>query len=152
MNSGASSSWQFWALLSAVFAALTAIFAKVGVENVNSDLATLIRTLVVVYILTLIVYGTGQFQKPAGISGRTYLFLMLSGLGTGASWLCYFRALKLGNAAQVAPIDKLSMVLVAVIGVAFLGERLLPVNWIGAVLVACGAFLVGVLDSKNACV
>jgi bacterial/archaeal transporter family protein len=151
MNSGASSSWQFWALLSAVFAALTAIFAKVGVENVNSDLATLIRTLVVVCILTLIVYGTGQFQNPAGISGRTYLFLMLSGLGTGASWLCYFRALKLGNAAQVAPIDKLSMVLVAVIGVAFLGERLLPVNWIGAVLVACGAFLVGVLDSKNAC-
>ena len=142
MNSGVASSWQFWALLSAVFAALTAIFAKVGVENVNSDLATLIRTLVVVCILTLIVYGTGQFQNPADISGRTYLFLLLSGLGTGASWLCYFRALKLGNAAQVAPIDKLSVVLVAIIGVAFLGERLSAVNWLGVVLVAAGALLV----------
>ncbi len=142
MNPGVSSSWQFWALLSAVFAALTAIFAKVGVENVNSDLATLIRTIIVVCVLTLIVYGTGQFQNPADISGRTYLFLLLSGLGTGASWLCYFRALKLGNAAQVAPIDKLSVVLVAVIGVAFLGERLSPVNWLGVVLVAAGALLV----------
>jgi bacterial/archaeal transporter family protein len=142
MNSGASSSWQFWALLSAVFAALTAIFAKVGVENVNSDLATLIRTLVVVCILTLIVYGTGQFQNPAEISGRTYLFLLLSGLGTGASWLCYFRALKLGNAAQVAPIDKLSVVLVAIFGVVLLGEKLSLVNWLGIVLVASGALLV----------
>jgi bacterial/archaeal transporter family protein len=142
MNLGLSSSWQFWALLSAVFAALTAIFAKVGVENVNSDLATLIRTLIVVCILALIVYGTGQYQNPADISGRTYLFLLLSGLGTGSSWLCYFRALKLGNAAQVAPIDKLSVVLVAIIGVAFLGERLSPVNWIGVVLVAAGALLV----------
>src|SRR3984885_14891275 len=142
MNASAFSSWQFWAVLSALFAALTAIFAKVGVENVNSDLATLIRTLVVVCILTLIVYGTGQFQNPADISGRTYLFLLLSGLGTGASWLCYFRALKLGNAAQVAPIDKLSVVLVAVIGVAFLGERLSPANWLGVVLVAAGALLV----------
>jgi bacterial/archaeal transporter family protein len=142
MNSGVSSSWQFWALLSAVFAALTAIFAKVGVENVNSDLATLIRTLVVVCILTLIVYGTGQFQNPAEISGRTYLFLMLSGLGTGASWLCYFRALKLGNAAQVAPIDKLSVVLVAIFGVVLLGEKLSLVNWLGIMLVAGGALLV----------
>jgi bacterial/archaeal transporter family protein len=142
MNSGVSSSWQFWALLSAVFAALTAIFAKVGVENVNSDLATLIRTLVVVCILTLIVYGTGQFQNPAEISGRTYLFLLLSGLGTGASWLCYFRALKLGNAAQVAPIDKLSVVLVAIFGVVLLGEKLSLVNWLGIVLVASGALLV----------
>jgi transporter family protein len=142
MNSDVSSSWQFWALLSAVFAALTAIFAKVGVENVNSDLATLIRTVIVVCVLALIVYGTGQFQNPADIPGRTYLFLLLSGLGTGASWLCYFRALKLGNAAQVAPIDKLSVVLVAIFGVAFLGERLSPVNWLGVVLVAAGALLV----------
>ena len=142
MNSGLSSSWQMWAALSAVFAALTAIFAKVGVENVNSDLATLIRTIVVICILSLIVYGTGQFQNPAQISGRTYLFLLLSGLGTGASWLCYFRALKLGNAAQVAPIDKMSVVLVAIFGVAFLGERLSPMNWLGVALVACGALLV----------
>jgi transporter family protein len=142
MNSGAMSSWQMWALLSAVFAALTAIFAKIGVENVNSDLATLIRTVIVVCVLALIVYGTGQFQNPADIPGRTYLFLLLSGLGTGASWLCYFRALKLGNAAQVAPIDKLSVVLVAVFGVVFLGEKLSLVNWLGIVLVASGALLV----------
>src|SRR3984957_19390233 len=126
MNTGVFSSWQtswqLWAVLSAVFAALTAVFAKIGVENVNSDLATLIRTVVVICILALIVYGTGQFQNPADISSRTYLFLLLSGLGTGASWLCYFRALKLGNAAQVAPIDKLSVVLVATFGVVFLGR------------------------------
>src|SRR5215510_13814404 len=113
------SSWQIWAILSAVFAALTAIFAKVGVENINSDLATLIRTVVVLLALALIVYATGQFQDPASISGRTYLFLVLSGLGTGASWVCYFRALKLGNAGQVAPVDKMSVVLVAVFGVVF---------------------------------
>jgi len=146
MNAGALSgwmqSWQLWALLSAVFAALTAIFAKVGVENVSSDLATFIRTIVVVAVLALIVYGTRQFQNPADISARTYLFLLLSGLGTGASWLCYFRALKLGNAAQVAPIDKLSVVLVAVFGVVFLGERLTAVNWLGIMLVTAGALLV----------
>jgi bacterial/archaeal transporter family protein len=135
-------SWQFWAVLSALFAALTAIFAKIGVENVNSDLATLIRTLVVICVLALIVAATGQFQDPTKISGRTYLFLALSGLGTGASWLCYFRALKLGNAAQVAPIDKLSVVMVAILGVALLGEKLSVVNWLGVLLVAGGAILV----------
>jgi bacterial/archaeal transporter family protein len=144
MNASAWSSWQLWAALSAVFAALTAIFAKVGVENVNSDLATFIRTIIVVCVLGLIIYATKQFQNPADISGRTYLFLLLSGLGTGASWLCYFRALKLGNAAQVAPIDKLSVVLVAIFGVAFLGERLSAVNWLGVALVAAGALLVAV--------
>ncbi len=147
MNSGVSSSWQIWAVLSAVFAALTAIFAKVGVENVNSDLATLIRTMIVLCVLALIVYGTGQFQNPAEISGRTYLFLLLSGLGTGASWLCYFRALKLGNAAQVAPIDKLSVVLVAIFGVVFLGEKLSLVNWLGIVLVASRCAFGGVLTT-----
>jgi bacterial/archaeal transporter family protein len=135
-------SWQLWAVLSAVFAALTAIFAKVGVENVPSDLATFIRTIVVVCVLALIVYATRQFQSPADISARTYLFLLLSGLGTGASWLCYFRALKLGNAAQVAPIDKLSVVLVAIFGVIFLGERLSAMNWLGVALVTAGALLV----------
>ena len=148
MNAGAASgwvhSWQLWAVLSAVFAALTAIFAKVGVENVNSDLATFIRTIVVVCVLGLIVYATRQFQNPADISGRTYLFLVLSALGTGASWLCYFRALKLGDAAQVAPIDKLSVVLVAVFGVVFLGERLSVVSWAGIAMVAAGAILVAI--------
>ncbi len=134
--------WQLWAVLSAVFAALTAIFAKVGVENVNSDLATFIRTIVVICVLGVIVYATRQFQNPAEISGRTYLFLVLSGLGTGASWLCYFRALQLGNAAQVAPIDKLSVVLVAVFGAVFLGEGLSAANWLGVLLVAAGSILV----------
>jgi transporter family protein len=135
-------SWQSWALLSAFFAALTAVFAKVGVENVPSDFATLIRTLVVVAITAGIVFATGQFQPPGSISSRTYLFLGLSGLATGASWLCYFRALKLGNVAQVAPIDKLSVVLVAAFGFLFLGEHLSTTNWAGIALIAFGAVLV----------
>jgi len=136
------SSWQVWAALSAIFAALTAIFAKVGVENIGSDLATFIRTIVVIVTLGLLLAATGQFQAPGSISGRSYLFLVLSGLGTGASWLCYFRALKLGDAAKVAPIDKLSVVLVAVFGVMFLGERLSTPNWLGVALIAVGAILV----------
>jgi transporter family protein len=139
---GLSLSWQVWAVLSATFAALTAIFAKVGVEHVNPDFATLLRTCVVVVLLAGIVAATGQYQSPASIPGRTYLFLTLSGLGTGASWLCYFRALKLGDAAKVAPIDKLSVVLVALFGVLFLGERLSIPNWVGVSLIAAGAVLV----------
>jgi len=135
-------SWQVWAVLSAVFAALTAIFAKIGVENVNSDLATFIRTVVVVVVLAGILLATGQWRPPPSIAGRTYLFLMLSGLGTGASWLCYFRALQLGDAARVAPIDKLSVVMVAVFGVAFLGERLSGINWLGVAAIGSGAILV----------
>ncbi|MBX6425023.1 MAG: EamA family transporter [Variibacter sp.] len=135
-------SWQFWAFLSAVFAALTAIFAKVGVENVNSDFATLIRTLVIVPTLALFLALTGQWQAPTTIPARVYLFLLLSGLGTGASWLCYFRALQLGNAGQVAPVDKLSVVLVAVFGALFLGESLSLAGWLGVLLIAAGAVLV----------
>jgi transporter family protein len=135
-------SWQTWALLSAAFAALTAIFAKVGVENVNSDFATFIRTIVILAALALILVLTGQWQAPGTISARTYMFLTLSGLATGASWLCYFRALKLGDAARVAPIDKLSVVLVAIFGVAFLGEKLTLPNWLGIALIAGGAVLV----------
>jgi len=142
MNSSALSSWQLWALLSAAFAALTAIFAKIGVANVNSDYATFIRTIVILMSLALILLATGQFQSPGSVSGRTYLFLVLSGLATGASWICYFRALKLGNAAQVAPIDKLSVVLVAIFGVLFLGEKLSGPNWLGVALIALGALLV----------
>jgi transporter family protein len=136
------SSWQLWAVLSAVFAALTAIFAKVGVENVNADFATFVRTIVILATLALILLATGQFQAPGSVSARTYLFLLLSGLATGGSWICYFRALKLGNAAQVAPIDKLSVVLVAVFGAVFLGEKLAAINWIGVALIALGAILV----------
>jgi transporter family protein len=138
----ALTSWQLWALLSAAFAALTAIFAKIGVENVNSDLATFIRTIVILLALGAILLGTGQWQPLGDISGRSYLFLVLSGLATGGSWVCYFRALKLGDAARVAPIDKLSVVLVAVFGVAFLGEKLSGPNWLGVLLIGAGAVLV----------
>ena len=126
-------------MLSAIFAALTAIFAKVGVENISSDLATFIRTIVVIVTLGFLLAVTGQFQAPGTISGRTYLFMLLSGPGTGASWICYFRALKLGPAAQ---IDKLSVVLVALFGVVFLGERLTAPDWLGVALIATGAVLV----------
>src|SRR3954467_3539406 len=137
-----SFSWQFWALLSAAFAALTAIFAKIGIENVNSDFATFIRTIVILMTLSMILMATGQFQAPGSISGRTYVFLVLSGLATGGSWICYFRALKVGQAAQVAPVDKLSVVLVALFGVMFLGEKLTMPNWLGVALIALGAVLV----------
>lgn len=134
--------WQFWALAAAVFAALTAIFAKVGVENVNSDFATFIRTIVILLVLGAILIATGQFQSFSSISSRSYMFLVLSGFATGGSWICYFRALKLGDAARVAPIDKLSVVLVAIFGVIFLGEHLSVPNWAGIVLIAAGAVLV----------
>lgn len=137
--------WQVWALLSACFAALTAIFAKVGVEGVNSDFATLIRTCVVIVVLTALVAATGQFQPLRDISSKTWIFLALSGLGTGASWLCYFRALKLGDAAHVAPIDKLSIVLVAIFGVAFLGEKLSLLHWLAIAMIAGGAFILAIL-------
>ncbi len=142
MQSGLFASWLPWALLSAAFAALTAIFAKVGIENINSDFATLIRTFVILGVVAIIVAATGQWQSPGSVSTRTYIFLVLSGLATGASWLCYFRALKLGDAARVAPIDKLSIVLVAVFGVVFLGEKLAVPNWLGVVLIAAGALLI----------
>ncbi len=131
-----------WALLSAVFAALTAIFAKVGVEDINPDLATLIRTIIVLVSLSLILFATGQLTAPGPVSPKSWLFLLLSGLGTGASWLCYFRALKLGPATLVAPIDKLSVVLVALFGVIFLGERPSLNGWLGIALIAAGAVLI----------
>jgi transporter family protein len=134
--------WPFWALLSAAFAALTAIFAKVGVENINSDFATFIRTVVILGVITALLFATGAWQPFGSVSGRTYLFLALSGLATGASWLCYFRALKIGQAAQVAPIDKLSVVLVALFGVVFLGERLSGLSWLGIAFIGGGAVLV----------
>ncbi|MGY3531884.1 MULTISPECIES: EamA family transporter [Bradyrhizobium] len=138
------SSWQVWAFLSAVFAALTAIFAKVGVEGINSDLATLIRTVVVLITLSAILFATGQFTQSGPISTKSWLFLLLSGLGTGASWICYFRALKLGPATLVAPIDKLSVVLVALFGAVFLGERPSAYGWVGIALISAGAVLIAV--------
>lgn len=134
--------WQAWALLAAAFAALTAIFGKVGVESINSDFAVLIRTAVILAVTAAIVASTGAWQPLASVSSRSWIFLTLSGLATGASWLCYYRALKLGPASQVAPIDKLSIVLVAVFAALFLGERLTAKNWLGVALVAVGALLV----------
>lgn len=135
-------SWPFWAVLSAIFAALTAIFAKVGVAAVNSNMATFIRTIVIVIAAGLMVVVTQSWQAPTSISSRSWQFLILSGLATGASWFCYFHALKLGDAARVAPIDKLSVVFVAVFAVLFLGEKLSPPNWLGVGLIATGAILV----------
>ncbi len=135
-------SWQFWALMSAVFAALTAIFAKVGIQGINSDFATLVRTFVIIGALCLFLTITGQWQRPGEISARSWLFLVLSGLATGASWLAYFRALQIGDAARVAPVDKLSVVLVALFGAVFLGERMSTINWFGIVLIGCGVVLV----------
>jgi bacterial/archaeal transporter family protein len=135
------SNWFFWALASAAFAALTAIFAKVGIEGVDSDLATWIRTVVILVVLTGFVYFAGKWSDPTALSAKTWTFLILSGLATGASWVCYFRALKAGNASQVAPVDKLSLVLVAVFAFAFLGERPAPREWAGIALVAAGVLL-----------
>jgi transporter family protein len=135
-------SWRFWALLSAVFAALTAILAKVGVAGVASDVATLVRTGVILLFAAAIVAATGQGSALTAISGRSLLFLVLSGLATGASWLCYFCALSLGDAARVAPLDKLSVVLVAILGASLLGETLSLAAWAGVALIAVGAALV----------
>jgi transporter family protein len=132
-------SWLFWAMLSAIFAALTAVLAKVGVKGISSDMATLIRTVVVLAVLAAIVAATGQWQAPQTLPGRTLLFLALSGLATGASWLCYFRALQLGEVSKVAPIDKLSVVLVAIFGAVFLGETLTGPSLLGVALIASGA-------------
>jgi len=140
-SSWQTSSWQLWALLAAVFAALTAIFAKVGVENINPDLATFIRTIVVLISFAFLLFATGQFVSPTAVSAKTWTFLVLSGLATGASWLCYFRALKLGPATLVAPIDKLSVVLVALFAFVFLGERPSATGWLGIALISAGAIL-----------
>ena len=144
MNPGAINAWQIWAVLSAIFAALTAIFAKIGVEDVNPDLATFLRTIVVLISLALILFATGQLRNPGAISSKSWLFLVLSGFGTGASWLCYFRALKLGPATLVAPIDKLSVVLVALFAFAFLGERPTGQGWLGIAMIGAGAVLLAV--------
>jgi transporter family protein len=135
-------SWPFWALLSAGFAALTAIFAKIGIENVNSDFATFVRTIIIMIALAIILTVIGGWQPLSSISNRSWVFLILSGMATGASWVCYFRALKVGDASRVAPVDKLSVVMVAIFAAIFLGERLSLPNWLGVGLIAGGAVLV----------
>ena len=137
----AASNWFFWALGSSVFAALTAIFAKIGIKGVDSDLATLIRTAVIIVVLAAFVGAAGKWSNPLELSARTWIFLVLSGLATGASWVCYFRALKIGDASQVAPVDKLSLVLVAVFAFAFLGERPSLREWFGIAMVGAGVLV-----------
>ena len=139
-----SSSWFMWALLSAVFAALTAIFAKVGLAGVNSDFATLIRTTVILVVLALFVYFVGAWSNPLELSPKTLAFLVASGLATGASWVCYFRALKIGDASKVAPVDKLSVLLVAVFAVAFLGEHPSAREWLGILMVGAGVVVLAI--------
>ena len=136
-----STGWFYWAILSAVFAALTTIFAKIGIQGVDSDLATLIRTAIIIVVLSVFVVYTGKWSNPFELSSKTWLFLGLSGLATGASWVCYFRALKIGEASKVAPVDKLSLVLVAVFAFAFLGERPSLREWSGIAMVAGGVLL-----------
>lgn len=131
-------SWFFWASLSAGFAALTANFAKVGVQGVDADVATLVRTFIIVFVLGAFVWLTGKWSNPLALPSHTWLFLGLSALATGASWVCYFRALQLGDASKVAPVDKFSVVLVAVFAFAFLGERPSSLQWLGIGLVAAG--------------
>jgi transporter family protein len=133
--------WFVWAAMSAVFAALTAIFAKIGLEGVDSDLATLVRTVIVVFVLGAFVWFAGKWTNPLSLSGRTLFFLTLSALATGASWVCYFRALKIGNASQVAPVDKFSLVLVAVFAFIFLDERPAAREWLGIALIASGVLV-----------
>ena len=136
-----SSSWFVWALLSACFAALTAIFAKIGIQGVDSDFATLIRTVIIVLVLSAFIWYAGKWSDPRQLRPRTLVFLALSALATGASWVCYFRALQVGEASKVAPVDKLSLVLVAVFAFAFLGERPAVREWLGIGLVAAGVLV-----------
>lgn len=136
-----SSTWFYWALLSAVFAALTAIFAKVGIQGVDSDLATLVRTGIIIVVLSVFVWFAGKWSNPFALPSKTWIFLGLSGLATGASWVCYFRALQIGAASKVAPVDKFSVVLVAIFAVAFLGERPTFREWMGILLVTAGVLV-----------
>ena len=140
----ATGNWAYWALLSAVFAAATAIFAKIGIQGVDSDLATLVRTGIIIVVLSAVVWFAGKWSNPLALPGKTWLFLTLSGLATGASWVCYFRALQLGEASKVAPIDKLSLVLVAIFAVIFLGERPSLKDWSGIALVASGVLVLAI--------
>jgi len=132
--------WLHWALLSALFAGLTAILAKVGVREINSNLATAIRTVVILVFAWSIALVTTT-QPLSTVSMRTWLFLVLSGLATGLSWLCYFRALQLGQASKVAPVDKLSIVVAIALAALFLGEQLTWRHWVGGVLIVSGAIV-----------
>ena len=133
--------WAIFAILSAIFAALTSILAKVGIEGVNSNLATAIRTIVVVLMAWFMVFITGNQNEIVDISKKSWIFLILSGLATGASWLCYYKALQLGEASKVVPIDKLSIVITIVLAFIFLGEQITLKTLIGCCLIVTGTFV-----------
>ena len=143
------SAWLIWALLAAVFAAFTAIFAKLGVSRIDSDLATLLRTVIVLALLIPFVVFTGKWSNPLSLPARALLFLGLSALATGASWVCYFRALQIGPASQVAAIDKLSVAFVAILAFVLLGERAPPLAWLGIALVAIGACVIALAAVRD---
>jgi transporter family protein len=133
--------WRTYALGSAAFAALTAIFGKIGVSQINSNLATFLRTLVILAVAALLITSRGEWQRPAQLSAKGAIFLVLSGIATGLSWLCYYRALQLAPASRVAPVDKLSVVLVVLFAAAFLGEALTWKVACGTALIAGGVWL-----------
>ena len=133
--------WIVFALLSAVFAALTSIFAKIGIENVNSNLATAIRTVVVLVMAWLIVFATGKHQQIVDISTKSWIFLVLSGLATGLSWLCYFYALQIGEASKVVPVDKFSVVITMIMAFFILGEVITTKTIIGGLLITAGTLV-----------
>lgn len=133
--------WVAWALASAVFAALTAVFAKIGLEGINSHFATFIRTIVIILCLGVLLCYAKIWQPLSSLTARNWVFLILSGLATGASWLAYFKALQIGKAYQVAPIDKLSVVLVVIIAVIFLGERPSLREWLALALIGGGVMM-----------
>jgi len=135
------SGWFFWAFASACFAALTAIFAKVGMQDVDSDFATLVRTVIIVFVLVPFIWLTGKWSNPLSLGAKSLTFLALSALATGGSWICYYRALQMGEASKVAPVDKFSVVLVALFAVMFLGERPVAREWFGIALVAAGVLV-----------
>lgn len=136
--------WFHWALLSAMFAGLTTIFAKVGLRGIDPDFATLVRTLIIGSILALFVVMAGKWSDPFSLSAKTWVFLILSGLATGASWICYFRALQSGEASKVAPVDKSSLLLVALFAWLFLKERPTPREWAGILMVGAGVIVLAI--------
>ena len=133
--------WTIFAILSAIFAALTSILAKIGIEGVNSNLATAVRTIVVVLMAWFMVFITGNQNGIVDISKKSWIFLILSGLATGASWLCYYKALQLGEATKVVPIDKLSIVITIILAFIFLGEQITLKTLIGCCLIVAGTFV-----------
>ncbi len=142
-------SWFWLAVLSAVFATLTALFAKLGVDRLNPEYATLLRTFVIVFVIAPVTFAIGKWQNPLHLNRWTLTAIILSGICAALSWLCYFRALKLGDAAAVSAVDKLSLAMVAIVSVMVLGEKLTMPQWIGVLLVIVGAVLIAVYKQQT---